>query len=139
MTTPAIELLHQAIVQRVKDQPLPCYPCPHKSACCAYGTSLTPGEAKRLLRSHGEGAVYLTHWNEWRTRRRGGKCVFLVDNACSLHDSPDYPAVCRGFPVTDGSGKKPYGPYADICPEIATVVAKVERLREKGRRARPTA
>ena len=123
MTTPAIDLLQEALVQRLKDRPLPCSPCPHQSACCAWGTSLTPDEARRLLGSHGPGAVYRTRWNEWRTRVRGGRCVFLVDNACVLHHTPDYPSVCRGFPLTDASGKKPYGIETDICPELVSLTS----------------
>ncbi|NUN50778.1 MAG: YkgJ family cysteine cluster protein [Candidatus Brocadiae bacterium] len=113
-----IALLHAEIARHQKERPLPCMPCPHNSACCAYGTMLSAGEARRLLRSHGPTHVYRTRWNEWRTRIRGGRCVFFQKNGCSLHDTPDYPTVCRGFPFTDGTGKYPYGDYADICPEM---------------------
>ncbi len=131
-STPAIALLHDEIVRLIKNRPLPCSPCPHQSACCAYGTSLTPREAKVLLRAHGPETVYLTRWKEWRTRVRGGRCVFLVENSCTLHDSPSYPAVCRGFPLTDGSGKKPYGPYTDICPELVAPPKKLQRAVPNG-------
>ena len=32
---------------------LPCYPCPHGSSCCAYGTSLTDSEAAAIEADHG--------------------------------------------------------------------------------------
>ncbi|NUN49841.1 MAG: hypothetical protein HUU15_13525 [Candidatus Brocadiae bacterium] len=48
----------------------------------------------------------------------GGGCDFFQNNGCPLHDTPDYPTVCRGFPFTDGTGKHPCGACADICPEM---------------------
>ena len=72
---------------------LPCYPCPHLSACCAYGVTLSDAEAAAITREHGAGTVYRTRWGEWRTRVRGGRCVFLRENVCTIHSRPYYPAV----------------------------------------------
>ena len=47
---------------------LPCYPCPHASACCAYGVTLSEDEAARISQEHGPGVLYRTRWGEWRTR-----------------------------------------------------------------------
>jgi len=98
--------------------PLPCYPCPHGSSCCAYGTTLTDVEARELSTRYGEDRVYRTRWGEWRTRVRKGRCVFLVDNACSIHKDPAYPAVCRGFPWTDAETGGPYEYDRTICGEF---------------------
>jgi Fe-S-cluster containining protein len=80
--------------------------------------SLIGDETERLRRLHGAHTVI---WDadeqEWRTNVNGDRCVFLKDNACILHASPEYPAICRGFPYTDGEG----GPYLwdrTICPEM---------------------
>lgn len=97
---------------------LPCYPCPHQSACCGWGTTVSDEEAEAITRHHGEGYVYLTRWGEWRTRVRQRRCIFLRDNACSIHAEPYYPAVCRGFPWTDAETGGPYEFDRTICPEI---------------------
>ena len=81
---------------RMRDQPsLPCFPCPHNSSCCAYGVTLSDDEAAAIARGHGPATIYRTRWGEWRTRVRGGRCVFLRENVCTIHAEPYYPAVCR--------------------------------------------
>lgn len=97
---------------------LPCFPCPHDSACCAYGTTLSDAEAVAIRARHGEERIYQTRWGEWRTRVRGGRCAFLVNNSCELHDQPYYPLVCRGFPWTDSETGGPYEFDRTICPEF---------------------
>ena len=98
--------------------PLPCYPCPHGAACCDYGATLTEDEATAIGAAHGAALVYRTRWGEWRTRVRGGKCVFLKDAHCVLHHEPFYPAVCGGFPWTDAETGGPYQFDRTICPEF---------------------
>jgi hypothetical protein len=98
--------------------PLPCFPCPHSSACCAYGTTLADGEADAIRLRFGEDRIYRTRWGEWRTRVRGGRCAFLVENSCELHAEPFYPLVCRGFPWTDSETGGPYEFDRTICPEF---------------------
>jgi hypothetical protein len=100
--------------------PLPCFPCPHASACCAYGVTVSEAEAVGLRARHGEDKVYRTRWGEWRTRIRNRRCVFLVDNVCVVHDDPQYPAVCRSFPWTDAETGGPYEFDQTICPEFIT-------------------
>ncbi|MEP7347697.1 MAG: hypothetical protein ABI877_20675 [Gemmatimonadaceae bacterium] len=97
---------------------LPCYPCPHGSACCAYGVTLSEGEARAISERFGEGTIYRTRWGELRTRVKAKRCVFLVDNACSIYREPFYPAVCRGFPWTDAETGGPYEFDRTICPEF---------------------
>lgn len=97
---------------------LPCYPCPHQSSCCAYGVTLSEHEALDLARRHGEEKVYRTRWGEWRTRIRNRRCVFLVDNGCTIHADPAYPVVCRAFPWTDAETGGPYEYDQTICPEF---------------------
>ncbi|HEY7681798.1 MAG TPA: YkgJ family cysteine cluster protein [Gemmatimonadales bacterium] len=108
---------------------LPCLPCPHRSACCAYGTTLTPSEAAALAARHGQDTVYRTRWGEWRTRVRKGRCVFLVENLCTIHDDPNYPAVCRGFPWTDPETGGDYLFDQTICPEF---LARPELVQIRG-------
>jgi Fe-S-cluster containining protein len=97
---------------------LPCYPCPHASACCAYGTTLSEEEAKAIVAELGDGKVYQTRWGEWRTRVVKGRCVFLFNNACSIYNHSYYPAVCRGFPFVDSESGGPYEYDRTICPEF---------------------
>lgn len=97
---------------------LPCYPCPHASACCAFGVTLNDGEAEAIGAVHGSATIYRTRWGEWRTRVKARRCVFLVDNACSIYREAYYPAVCRGFPWTDSETGGPYEFDRTICPEF---------------------
>jgi hypothetical protein len=81
---------------------LPCYPCPHRSSCCAYGVTLSDDEAAAIARDHGGHTVYRTRWGEWRTRVRGGRCVFLRANVCTIHAEPGGPyeydrTICPEF------------------------------------------
>ena len=99
---------------------LPCYPCPHHSACCAYGVTLGDDEAIALIRAHGDSVAYRTRWGEWRTRVRGGRCVFLQDNVCRMPAESYYPSVCRGFPWTDAETGGPFEFDRTICPEFIT-------------------
>lgn len=97
---------------------LPCFPCPHQSACCAHGATLAESEAAAITARYGSDRIYLTRWREWRTRVRGGRCTFLVGNSCELHAEPYYPLVCRGFPWTDSETGGPYEFDRTICPEF---------------------
>ena len=97
---------------------LPCYPCPHHSACCAHGTTLTESEAAAVRAEYGEEKVFRTRWGEWRTRVKEGRCVFLANNTCSIYNQPYYPAVCRGFPFVDAENGGPYEFDRTICPEF---------------------
>ena len=97
---------------------LPCFPCPHGSACCAFGTTLTDEEAEAIIVEFGEETVYETRWGEWRTRVRSGRCVFLDQHGCSIHDRAFYPTVCRCFPWTDAENGGPYEFDQTICPEF---------------------
>jgi len=97
---------------------LPCYPCPHNATCCAYGTTVSEAEARAIVAEFGDGKVYRTWWGEWRTRVRGGRCVFYVGGGCQIHDRSYYPAVCRGFPWTDAETGGPYPYDRTICLEF---------------------
>ncbi|WP_394833501.1 YkgJ family cysteine cluster protein [Pendulispora rubella] len=98
---------------------LPCFPCPHDSICCSWGTSLNAKEAETLKSLYGDDAiVWDDEENEWRTRVDGDRCMFLKSNACSLHDRPEYPSVCRCFPWSDPETGGPYQYDLSICPEL---------------------
>jgi len=97
---------------------LPCYPCPHQSACCAYGVTLSEDEARAIAHHHGSEHVYRTRWGEWRTRVKNRRCTFLKDNACTIYRASYYPAVCGGFPWTDAETGGPYQYDRTICPEF---------------------
>jgi hypothetical protein len=97
---------------------LPCYPCPHASACCAYGVTLNESEATQIALRYGSGKAYRTRWGEWRTRVKKGRCVFLSDHGCTIYQESFYPAVCRGFPWTDAETGGPYEFDRTICPEF---------------------
>ena len=73
---------------------------------------------KAIIEDLGEGKVYQTRWGEWRTRIKHGRCVFVVDNRCTIHGKPYYPIVCREFPWTDAENGGPYECQTEICPEF---------------------
>ncbi len=106
---------------------LPCHPCPHSASCCAYGTSLSEGEAAAIEAEHGANVVYRTRWGEWRTRVKNRRCTLYRDGGCSIHDQSYYPAVCRGFPWFDGRTGERYRYDVTICgdfqlrPELITI------------------
>lgn len=81
---------------------------------------MTDDEAAAIVTDLGEGLVYQTRWGEWRTRVRGGRCIFLVDNQCSIHGQPYYPHVCRSFPWTDAEHGGAYEFDQTICPEFVS-------------------
>ena len=110
---------------------LPCFPCPHGSACCAYGVTLSDDEAEAIARTHGAHLIYRTRWGEWRTRVRQRRCVFLVENRCTIHGQSYYPAVCRGFPWTDAETGGPYQYDQTICPEFVGRPALVQLYPKK--------
>jgi hypothetical protein len=112
---------------------LPCYPCPHRSACCAYGATLSPEEAEGIRAAYGEDKAYLTRWGEWRTRVRGGRCILWKDNACSIYQTAWYPAVCRGFPWTDAETGGPYEFDQTICPEFTVRPELIQLSRERAK------
>ena len=96
---------------------LPCFPCPHRAACCGWGTTLTDEEAASLTSRFGD-VAYRTRWGEWRTRVKNRRCVFFNGEGCSIHADPSYPQVCRGFPWTDAETGGPYEYDRTICPEF---------------------
>lgn len=97
---------------------LPCFPCPHRASCCAYGTTLSDDEAAAITAHEGHTRIYRTRWGEWRTRVRAGRCAFFVGGGCELHDKPYYPLVCRGFPWLDAETGGPYEFDRTICGEF---------------------
>ena len=97
---------------------LPCYPCPHGSSCCAYGTTLSDEEAAAIEADYGPGLVYKTHWGEWRTRVQKKRCVLLQNGGCTIHDKPYYPTTCREFPWIDAETGGRYEYDVTICGEF---------------------
>ena len=100
---------------------LPCYPCPHNSICCRFGTYLTEQEGLSLLKEFGSDFIYRdTDRDEWRTQVWNGRCVFFADGGCKIHRHPQYPSVCAKFPWADGRKPDLLAAWdAAICPETA--------------------
>ncbi len=119
---------------------LPCFPCPHHSACCAHGVTLSDDEAAAVSAAHGSQYLYQTRWGEWRTRVRQGRCVFLENNVCRIHAESYYPAVCKGFPWTDAETGGPYEFDQTICPEFVRQpdLVQIGKGNGAGKRASPT-
>jgi hypothetical protein len=113
---------------------LPCFPCPHESSCCAYGTTVTADEAAAIEANHGPALVYLTRYGEWRTRVKQRRCVMHRNGGCSIHDRPYYPAMCRTFPWTDSETGERYEYDVTICGEFEASRELVEIQRAHGRR-----
>jgi hypothetical protein len=68
-----------------------------------------------------------SHVGDLRTRVVGGKCVFSSSNGCLLHETPEYPTVCRGFPWTNEKGEAPYVGDLHICPELRGAEGEARR------------
>lgn len=95
---------------------LPCWPCPHSSTCCRFGTSVTPAEHAAMVQAHGPEVVRAVP-GDLRTAVGPRGCVFLGENGCLIHDETYYPATCRAFPWADRDGG-PYQGDLSICPEL---------------------
>ena len=112
---------------------LPCYPCPHGSSCCAYGTTLSDEEAAAIEADFGPGVVYKTHWGEWRTRVQKKRCVLFRDGGCTIHDKSYYPTTCRDFPWIDAETGGRYEYDVTICgafeasPELVAIQRAIPR------------
>lgn len=100
---------------------LPCYPCPHGSACCRYGAELDSDESLALRVQFGDEAVINDpdRPGEYRTSVVAGGCFFLAANSCRLHDTDHFPAICEGFPHRLGRSAEPYPYDRSICPELS--------------------
>ena len=116
---------------------LPCWPCPHASACCSWGSTLSDQEAAAIAEKYGPHTIYRTRWGEWRTRVRNRRCVFLQENGCRIHAEPVYPEVCRGFPWFDAETGGPYEYDQTICPSLAADPALVAQGRRVAMTRRP--
>lgn len=100
---------------------LPCYPCPHGSACCRYGAELSSAESLALRVRFGDEAVAADpdRPGEYRTSVVAGGCFFLAANSCRLHATDLFPAICEGFPHRLGRSAEPYPYDRTICPELS--------------------
>ena len=98
--------------------PLPCFPCPYNSSCCAYGVTLSESEALTIAANHGSNLVYKTRWGEWRTRVVNKRCALYQNGGCSIHDKSYYPLLCSGFPWIDAETGERYEYDITICGEF---------------------
>jgi hypothetical protein len=116
---------------------LPCYPCPHNSSCCAYGSTVSEEEAAAIEANHGPGLVYRTRWGEWRTRVKNKRCALHRDGGCMIHDRSYYPAVCRSFPWVDAYTGDRYEYDITICGEfgVQPELVAIQRALPRGSRA----
>jgi hypothetical protein len=97
---------------------LPCHPCPHRSACCRWGTWLSDEEGVALNKLYGNMVFLDEDTKVWRTQVKDGRCVFY-NGGCSIHHLDVYPESCRDFPWKDS--RNPLAPRAFdaiTCPEI---------------------
>lgn len=112
------------------DAALPCFPCPHKSVCCKYGTALTRAEGEALFAEFGSEFVFFDAdapglWGvgeEFRTQTWNGRCKFHRDGECMIHGHPYYPSMCRSFPLRDARNPAlPRAYDALLCPAMANI------------------
>lgn len=88
--------------------------------CCRFGIiELSPGDVKRI-ESHGYRSFYDKNGGEILIRKADGKCVFLENGICSIHEFK--PDVCGSFPFFDYYGI-PFARALDTC-------AGLKRLQE---------
>lgn len=112
------------MLKKLSLKTLPCDPCPHKGACCSWGTSVSFMEKANIQLHHGEDSVVWSEdEQEWRTAVVNGRCFFWKsDGTCKIHGEPYYPRVCRLFPYEDEDDGGPYKYDLGICPELRSVV-----------------
>ena len=126
---------HLALLVRL----LPCYPCPHRSACCSRGVSVTYQEAAAIITEFG--ADYLV-WDieeqGYRTRVEGQKCIFHKGGGCTIHDRTAYPKLCHNYPWFGMEGQV-YEFEVDICPEMLARPELSAFLDDTGKHLRPSA
>ena len=99
---------------------LPCNPCPHQSACCIYGVSVTDEERATIELNFNSSFV---RWDEeeqgWRTAVVDGRCIFSKFNICEIYGKPYYPEICSGVPFYQGTTQAPYeSEVIGLCPEF---------------------
>ena len=83
--------------------------------CCRFGIiELSEDDVKRIG-SHGYGGFHERENDEIRLRKANGKCVFLEDGKCSIHDFK--PEVCRRFPFFTFLGVS-YARGLHTCPGL---------------------
>jgi hypothetical protein len=115
-------LLIRIMKLAILPETLPCYPCPHKSICCSWGTDLTDKEAELITAKYGKDSLLLNvQEGVYRTQVSDGKCFFMKDNGCSLHAEEYYPAVCKKFPWKNQEGNGKYESDLSICPELKNI------------------
>ena len=97
------------------------FKCMQCGNCCRFKIiELTPDDVKRL---EGAGCTdFIDNKKPDRMRRVNGKCVFLADDKCTVHEHR--PRVCREFPF-----QKNYGQW--YCPQI-TYCPGLDRLQDNG-------
>src|ERR1043166_5343150 len=96
--------------------PLPCFPCPHQSACCAYGTTLSEDEARAIAADHGKEKIFRTCGGERRPRASRRRCVFLPNTPCSIYTQPSLPAMSASLRWVNAESGGPYEFDRTICP-----------------------
>ena len=96
---------------------LPCFPCPHHSACCTYGSTVSPAEAKAIIADLGEGKVYKNRYTikevspteytfKWEMSEDGTKWETLAEGKESFTVTRN---VALEFTGTDPLGLNPPG------------------------------
>jgi Fe-S-cluster containining protein len=102
-----------------KNNQLPCFPCPHRSACCRWGTWLTEEEGWKIFTKYPDKVYFDEDVKNWRTQIWDGRCVFYNNGGCTIHNEDFYPSSCKDFPYKDM--RNPLLPRAFdaiTCPEI---------------------
>jgi Fe-S-cluster containining protein len=95
-----------------------CDPCPYNGECCVYGVDLVNNEHVLIKEIYGDEAIMFA--DGYRTSIINGRCFFLNDGKCSIHDKIYYPKVCKLYPYEDLDG----GEYKSehVCPCIKDTI-----------------
>ena len=107
------------LVNMEENKDLPCIECPHRSACCRWGTWLSDSEGKALQELYFDKVFFDEDVKMWRTQVWNGRCVFFNGVGCDIHHLDIYPKSCKEFPWKDS--RNPLHPRAFdsiTCPEF---------------------
>ena len=105
----------QRLISRMREFPsLPCFPCPHQSACCAYGVTLSDDEALALIRD--------ARRHRWPIARDGASgargCAAAAASFFATTSAPSTPSrtIHRSAGAFPGPTRKPEVPTSTTAP-----------------------
>lgn len=90
--------------------------------CCRFRTVDVTCEDIERIEAAGHKDFYEEHAGGYRLKHEKGRCVFVKDDLCSIHDIK--PELCRKFPFFTLYGFLPYIHDWSCCPGVENLKKK---------------